>query len=193
MPSSTPRGNGSGRGQLNPREQRFCQEMLIDGNGTQAAIRAGYAPKGAAVQAARLSRKAKVKQELTRLRDAIANEIGATAERTIKQMARLAYGDVRRLCNGDGSFKLPHQWDDDGAAVVSSVEMDVRVVGTGKDREVIPFVKRVRMADRNAATANLARHQGLFSKDTLNLTLDPIRKLMERVNATGGGLKPRPR
>ena len=33
---------------LNPRQDRFVDEYLLDGNGTQAAIKAGYSPKTAA-------------------------------------------------------------------------------------------------------------------------------------------------
>lgn len=36
------------------RSERFCEEYLTDANGTQAAIRAGYSPKTANEQAARL-------------------------------------------------------------------------------------------------------------------------------------------
>lgn len=41
------------------KQQRFFAEYAIDQNGTQAAIRAGYAPKSAAVTASRLLRLAK--------------------------------------------------------------------------------------------------------------------------------------
>ena len=39
---------------MTPRQTRFVQEYLIDPNGTQAAILAGYAEKSAHVQASRL-------------------------------------------------------------------------------------------------------------------------------------------
>jgi phage terminase small subunit len=34
---------------LTPKQERFCQEYLIDSNATQAAIRAGYSKDTAAV------------------------------------------------------------------------------------------------------------------------------------------------
>lgn len=46
---------------LTPKQQAFVNEYLIDLNGTQAAIRAGYSPKTANEQAARLLAKANVK------------------------------------------------------------------------------------------------------------------------------------
>ena len=38
----------------NDRHELFCQEYIVDFNGTQAAIRAGYSPKTARVQASQL-------------------------------------------------------------------------------------------------------------------------------------------
>ena len=40
--------------ELNPRQAAFVREYLIDRNGTQAAIRAGYSEKTAAEQSSRL-------------------------------------------------------------------------------------------------------------------------------------------
>lgn len=45
-------------------QKRFCEEYLIDLNGKQAAIRAGYSEKTAEVQASRLLSNAKVKAHI---------------------------------------------------------------------------------------------------------------------------------
>lgn len=45
---------------LNPQQQLFTREYVIDFNGTQAAIRAGYSEKTAAVTASRLLRDSRV-------------------------------------------------------------------------------------------------------------------------------------
>ena len=42
------------RGELNERERLFVREYLVDLNGKAAAIRAGYAPKGAAARGSKL-------------------------------------------------------------------------------------------------------------------------------------------
>lgn len=46
--------------QLTTRQARFVEEYLVDGNGTQAAIRAGYSASGAYTEASRLLRNAEV-------------------------------------------------------------------------------------------------------------------------------------
>src|SRR4051794_28830268 len=51
---------------LTARQTRFVQEYLVDLNGTQAAIRAGYSRGSAAVEASRLLRNAKVFDAISR-------------------------------------------------------------------------------------------------------------------------------
>ncbi len=51
---------------LNPKQQRFVEEYLIDLNGKQAAIRSGYSPKTAEVQASRLLSNAKVSEAVAK-------------------------------------------------------------------------------------------------------------------------------
>lgn len=47
---------------LTPKQRRFCEEYLIDLNGKQAVIRAGYSESGASVTATRLLAKANIKK-----------------------------------------------------------------------------------------------------------------------------------
>ena len=61
-------------GKLTDRQQRFVTEYLVDLNGTQAAIRAGYSEKTAQPCSARLLSKAMVK-------DAVASGLAKRSER----------------------------------------------------------------------------------------------------------------
>jgi phage terminase small subunit len=49
---------------LTPKQTAFCREYLVDSNGKQAAIRAGYSRHTAQEQASRLLSKVQVKQQL---------------------------------------------------------------------------------------------------------------------------------
>ncbi|MCK5682359.1 terminase small subunit [bacterium] len=46
--------------QLTQKQQKFCNEILIDGNATRSAISAGYSERGAAVTACNLLTNAKI-------------------------------------------------------------------------------------------------------------------------------------
>lgn len=65
---------------LNARQQRFVQEYLIDPNATQAAVKAGYSPKTAAVQAHDLLRKPNVMAELNAMQAEVAGKLNLTIE-----------------------------------------------------------------------------------------------------------------
>ena len=54
---------------LNPKQEAFCREYVIDSNGKQAAIRAGYSKKTAEVQASRMLSYVKVQEYIQSMRD----------------------------------------------------------------------------------------------------------------------------
>lgn len=66
--------------QLTAKQERFCQEYVIDLNGTQAAIRTGYSEKTANEQSSRLLTNVNIQQRIKELQDNIANKLGITAE-----------------------------------------------------------------------------------------------------------------
>lgn len=65
------------RKSLTDRQQRFASEYTASGNGTKAALAAGYAPSGAHVEASRMLKNPKVAARVAELQNAAAvrNEI----------------------------------------------------------------------------------------------------------------------
>ena len=72
------------------RYERFCQEYVVDLNGTRAAIAAGYAKSHAHVQASQLLKKTKVKERITDLQNVTADKLEITAEWVLGELKRLA-------------------------------------------------------------------------------------------------------
>jgi len=54
---------------LNDKQKQFCEEYIIDLNGTQAAIRAGYSSKTANEQAAQLLAKLSIQEYICKLKN----------------------------------------------------------------------------------------------------------------------------
>ena len=54
---------------LNEKQKQFCEEYIIDLNGTQAAIRAGYSKKTANEQAAQLLAKLSIQEYICELKN----------------------------------------------------------------------------------------------------------------------------
>jgi phage terminase small subunit len=78
---------------MTPKQKRFVREYLTDFNATQAAIRAGYSPKGASVQGARLLANAKVQAEVERLSKCKDDELGLSDERILHKLAQIAFSE----------------------------------------------------------------------------------------------------
>ena len=72
---------------------QFAQEYIIDFNGKQAAIRAGYSPNSAEVTASRLLRTAKVRSEIERLLEDPVGKRNETRERILSELEVMEYSD----------------------------------------------------------------------------------------------------
>lgn len=71
---------------LTLRQARFVREYLVDGNGAQAAIRAGYSIRAAKEVAYRLVTTAHVRAEIERLARAEAGELGVSRSTIISEL-----------------------------------------------------------------------------------------------------------
>ena len=90
---------------MNAKQKRFAEEYLIDLNATQAAIRAGYSPKTAQVQGARLLSNAMVSAYVREQLDIMHNQRTADAQEIIEYLTAVMRGEkteqVLKL-SGDG-------------------------------------------------------------------------------------------
>lgn len=148
---------------LNPKQERFCKEYLIDFNATQAAIRAGYSKQTAYSIGQRLLKNVEVKRFLESKGKQLATKLEISQERTLREIARMAYSDIRNIYNNDGSVKAVHELDDDTAAAISSVEIDEQVNGKSK---VKTRTKKFRFHDKTKAVEMLAKHFHIYQDIT---------------------------
>lgn len=82
---------------LTPKAQSFVNEYLVDMNGTQAAIRAGYSVRSAAEQAYDLLRKPQVWAAITAARKAQMERTQVDADRVVREAWNIAIADPREL------------------------------------------------------------------------------------------------
>jgi len=146
-------------GTLTPKRIRFCQEYVIDLNGRQAAIRAGYSEKTAKSSACELLQIDVVQQEIQRLQSEKASELNISQERVLKELARIAFFDIRKLYDDDGNLKEPHDLDEDTARAIAAIE--VTQVGSQRD-PVEQFLKKIRTIDKTKCLELLGKHLGMF-------------------------------
>ena len=162
-PKTKPKAKAEAEAQgLTVRQAKFVQEYLIDLNGTQAALRAGYAVSGAKVEAARQLTNANVARAID---EAMSKNPGVTRARIVDELAKIAFANA----------KTYFQWGPDGVTVRDSDELDddAAVVVSEVSHTSTPTggTIRVKLSDKQGALDKLTRILGGY-RDKLALT-DP--------------------
>src|SRR3954463_3814279 len=156
---------------LNDRQARFVAEYLVDLNATQAAIRAGYSPATANQIGARLLANVKVAAAIAEAQAARGRRTEVTADRVVLELARVAFGDPRRVMSwGPGGVKLRPSTElaDEEAAIVAEVGETTTKEGGSL---------RVKTVDKLGALRLLGQHLGIFGDGKVAVTLAPAPEL----------------
>ena len=143
---------------MTPKQQRFVEEYLVDLNATQAAIRAGYSARSAKSQGPSTLKVPVVAQAIARAQAARAERTRVTADRVVKELAKVAFGDPRRLLTwGPKGIELrdSQALTEAEAALVSEISENKTASGGG--------TRRVKLHCKMAALTALGRHFGVFS------------------------------
>ena len=143
-----------------PRRERFCREFVIDLSAKQAAIRAGYSPRTSKQTGHELLQMPSVAARIAELQADITDRLEITAERVLREAARLAFSDPRKFFNADGSLKQITELDDDTAAALGSFESVERAIPGGERATAV--TRKYRAWDKAAALTVLAKHLGLL-------------------------------
>lgn len=139
---------------MNERQQRFCDEYLIDCNAVQAAIRAGYSPKTARFAAEWINERnpqkptskfnAEMKSYIDAKLEAMHNAKTADAQEVLEYLTSVMRGEhTEQVLRLDG----------DGVQVVDSVQTPTR--------------------DKLKAAELIGKRYGMF-KDGLAVEVEPI-------------------
>lgn len=144
------------------RRQRFVAEYLVDYNGTGAAVRCGFVGTNdsAHTVAWRWLKDPEVQQMIADEQANLLKKVLLTPERTLRELARLSYFDIRKLYDADGKLLPIHELDDDTAAALEAIDLEEKVhPETG---ELITVKRKYRAASKNAAISNSLRVLGLL-------------------------------
>ena len=143
---------------MSPRHRRFAAEYLIDLNGTQAAIRAGYKTRSASAQASRLLRRPDVAALIKEGMRERSRRTAVEADQVLTELARIAFADLRSSAEWgpDGVFPKPSkELDEDAARAVAEVTQTQSRTGS---------MVKVKLFDKRAALESLAKHLGLYDE-----------------------------
>lgn len=151
---------------LTPKQMRFVDEWLIDFNGKQAAIRAGYSAKTAEVTAAKLLRNVKVQAEISRRQKDLQKRTEVSQDRVVKELARIAFANIADYLHVETQTRTK----DDGTEVTYQIVMLSETEDLSVDqRAALANVKQsvngveIKLHDKIKALELLGRHIGMFT------------------------------
>jgi len=138
---------------MTDKQDRFCEEYMIDLNATQAAIRAGYSPKTAREQAPRLLANVSIQNRIAQLQAEQSRRTGVSADRVVRELAKIAFANASDLIDPEtASVKLDASRDD--LAAIQSI----KVKSFGEDC----LEHEVKLADKLRALDLLGKHLGMY-------------------------------
>lgn len=154
---------------MTPKRAAFVREYLVDLNATAAYKRAGYAARGhsAEVEAHKALRNPEIAKAVAAAQQKRAERTGITADRVLQELARIAFFDIRKLYNADGTLKKPTELDDDTAAALVGIDIQETSVG-GEDGPIIT-TRKAKVIERTGALTLAMRHLGML-KDKMELS-----------------------
>ena len=145
---------------LSDKQKKFCEEYIIDFNQTQSAIKAGYSAKTAYSIGNENLKKPDIQAYIKELLSKREERTQITADMVVKEWAKIAFFDIRKIFHKEGGLINPHDLDDETATVISSIK--ARDIKVGDDIETI---KEYRLNDKMKALDMLAKHLGMFEKE----------------------------
>ena len=163
---------------LTPKQAEFVRQYLVDRNGKQAAIRAGYSEKGAEVQASKLLRIPKVAEAVGEATAKAATKAEVELVEVLREIKRLAFSNAALTVDAGNNLLDLHKMPEDVQRAIASIEVEERWAGSGED--ATPYlVKKVKLWDKGAALDKLIRFLGAY-KDKLELDAGvSLRDLLE--------------
>lgn len=144
---------------LSAKQERFCEEYLIDLNATQAAIRSGYSVNSAGSIGSENLEKPEIRARIDAALAERSKRTGINADRVLRELGRIAFVNAVDVINmQDATVKGDAERDDTAAIASVKVKVIPGEDGDGVEREI-------RLADKLKALELCGKHLGMF-KDT---------------------------
>jgi len=150
---------------LTPKQEKFCQQFLIDLNGTKAAERSGYSKKTANEQAARLLANVSIQSAITKKRAEVMEKTQIEVERTLEELGVIGYADTEAIFGLNGEIKPVSEWPKGLTKAIQSLDVQEIFSWEGKNKKTVGKIKKVRFWNKAQALEMMMKYDGLFEKD----------------------------
>ena len=139
------------------RREEFCQQWIINFNGTQAAITAGFSKKTAAVQASQLLTKLNIQRRIGELLKDRSERTKITQDMVLQELAAMGFSNIKDYVNKDFSVKGSVIFKDidkisrEKAGAIESIKVDT-------EKGKIEF----KLHNKPKSIELIGRHLGMF-------------------------------
>ena len=141
---------------LTPKEQRFCEEYIVDLNATQAAIRAGYSRHTARSIGSENLTKPAIIAEIEISKANRAERTGIDAAWVLTRLATEAEADVNDIYDDDGAVLPVSEWPLIWRqGLVTDIDFEII---KGPDGYDMVMVKKIRFSDRVKRLELIGKH-----------------------------------
>lgn len=163
--------NKNGKKKISPLQKRFCEEYIIDLNGTQAVLRAGYKTKAPYAVAYNLLENSLVQEELTKLVKKEDKNREKRKQKYIDELEKIALSDITKYelklikyqdLKGENKVKIKIYLDDEADKNIYSTAA-IQEISTGKNGTKIKTHNKVaaliKLIDREDKLDELAEKE----------------------------------
>lgn len=162
---------------LTEKQERFCREYLIDSNGKEAAIRAGFSEKTAVSKAHHLLRTPHIAAFLEKLKKERVKRLELDADQVLRELTYIAFSDLKNLFDDNGAVTSPRTWPKFLRRAVASIEVDELYDYVDGRRINVGQKKKVKFWPKVPALELLGKQLGMFKND-LNLGKETLEALV---------------
>lgn len=145
---------------MNARQQRFIDAFVATGNASEAARQAGYSSKAPGQIGEKLLKIPEIAAAIAARQAELAQGMQITAERVLRERARLAFMDPGKLFDTEGNPRPITDLDDDARACIAAIEVVERPGPGGMVRTITKY----RLHDKAASLTALEKRLGLNEK-----------------------------
>ena len=143
---------------LTPQQEAFCLEYIVDLNGTQAAIRAGYSEKTARQQASILLTYPNVKKRISELKGERSDKTKIDAEYVLSRLKQIDELDIIDIVKDDMSgFRPLSEWPKEWRTSISGLDMK-RMIQAGEEAPIETIVEKIKWPDKVKNLEMIGRH-----------------------------------
>ncbi|WP_346320779.1 terminase small subunit [Chitinophaga sp. YIM B06452] len=164
------KGKSEKKKPLNPRQKKLADTYLQTGSVKYSAEAAGYSKKNSESLGSRTLKKPHVQAYVQSQAEKLAEKVGITQERVLKEYVKLAFFDPRKLYDESGALLKAHDLDDDTAAAITGMEKEELHEGYGEERRQIGYTTKVKFSDKRQALDSIAKMMGWNAPEKKEVT-----------------------